>query len=220
MLDEAGREVHVFDANGMRIPRREAIIEDTTVNGMLFNLRRIQELFMRDTFDDDVDVVDDTPMTPHYVYPMAGLKTIGHFQAQGLMAPFIRKLKQLNSRLRHHFHDEDEDMIEADLTTGYSPLIEGVACQGYNMLSHRVRTAGRYHEVQLGLMTAALAGTHHPIGSNANTARHFYNQCEDWLPFERYHEKISGTLVDTSTRIENVYRISLRRIPAQHRNGR
>ena len=55
---------------------------------------------------------------------------------------------------------------------------------------------------------------------NQTTAQRFAKECEDWLPFEWYHEKVTGGHVDTSTRVENVYRISLRRIPPRMQNGR
>lgn len=74
---------------------------------------------------------------------MAGLKTIGHIQAKGIMTPFMEKLKELNRRLKERYsHNDNEENIAAELLTGYAPLVEGVSCQGYNMLSHRVRTQG------------------------------------------------------------------------------
>ena len=151
---------------------------------------------------------------------MACLQNVGHFQAHGLMSPFKMKVTELNNHIKDRYLHDDEDNIALELLTGYTPLIEGIACQGYNMLSHRVRAQGRYHEVQLGLITTALSGTHRSPSTNGNTAERFLTDCQNWLPFERYHEKITGLQVDTSTRIENVYRVSLRRIPEEHRNGR
>ncbi|KAG6369887.1 hypothetical protein JVT61DRAFT_13351 [Boletus reticuloceps] len=180
LLEESGREKNIYNQEGVRIPRRHAIVdEDATMNGMLFNLRTIHQLFRRDDEDIVEDSNGDEPLTPHYLYPMAGLKTIGHFQALGLMTPFITQLQRLNTNIRDLYHDGDEDEIEADLLTGYRPLIEAVASQGYNMLSHRVRTAGRYHDVQRGLITAALGGTYPSTVSNSNLAKEFHRECSN-----------------------------------------
>ncbi|KAG6371989.1 hypothetical protein JVT61DRAFT_9007 [Boletus reticuloceps] len=221
LLKESGQEKNVYNQEGVRIPRRHAIVdEDTTMNGMLFHLRTIHQLFRRDDEDIVEDSNGDEPLTPHYLYPMAGLKTISHFQALGLMTLFTTQLQRLNTNIRDLYHDGDEDEIEADLLTGYRPLIKAVASQGYNMLSHQVRTAGRYHDVQRGLITAALGGTYPSTVSNSNLAKEFHRECSNSLPFDSYHEKITGAYLDTSTRVENIYRISLRRIPEHFRNGR
>lgn len=220
LVDDEGQEIRIYDAEGHRIPRREAIIAaEAPYTGMLFNLKTIHELFQRTELAEEEEE-EDIPMTPHYLYPMAGLKTIGHFQAKGLMTPFYMKLRELNAQLKENYREGDEEDIAADLLTGYGPLVEGIASQGYNMLSHRVRTQGRYHDVQLGQMTAAFCGTHATPGANANVAARFFRECEDWLPFQRYHEKITDTVIDTSIRVENIYRISLRRLPDEARNGR
>lgn len=220
LVDDEGLEINIYDQGGHRIPRRAAIVEeDMAYGGMLFNLRTIHELFQKtELLEEDDD--QDQPLTPHYLYPMAGLKTVGHFQANGLMTPFLMKLKELNKGLKERYREGDEDDIEADLLTGYGPLVEGIASQGYNMLSHRVRTQGRYHDVQLGQITAAFCGTHATPGANWTKGERFFDQCEDWLPFDRYHEKTKDTLIDTSIRIENVYRVSLRRLPYGAKNGR
>ena len=220
LLDESGQEIQVFNQAGYRIPRREPILEDDNdFNGMLFNLRTLHQLFMLDGLEDET-LLEDLTMTEHYLYPMACLKTIGHFQAKGLMTPFLKKVKALNTRIKEQYNGDDEDTIADELLTGYSPLIEGIACQGYNLLLHHVWTQGRYHEVQQGLMTAALSGTHTSPATNANVAAKFWTDCETWLPFDRYHEKVTHTRVDTSTRIENVYRVSLWRLPERAQNGR
>lgn len=188
LVDETGQEITVYDAAGHRIPRREALIEEEVYTGMLFNLRTIHELFQRtELAEEEADMEEDQPVTPHYLYPMAGLKTIGHFQANGLMTPFLVKLRELNTELKARYREDDEEDIAADLLTGYGPLVEGIASQGYNMLSHRVRTQGRYHDVQLGQITAAFCGTHATPGANLNKAERFFSECEDWLPFARYH---------------------------------
>lgn len=220
LMDDEGQEVWIYDNGGHRIPRREAIIdEEQESTGMLFDLRTVHELFQRIELLGEEEE-EDHPITPHYLYPMAGLKTIGHFQAKGLMTPFLLKLRELNTELKTRYSEGDEEDIASDLLTGYGSLVDGIASQGYNMLSHRVRTQGRHHDVQLGQMTAAFCGTHAPPGANWNKGDKFFAECEDWLPFQRYHEKIKDTVIDTSIRVENIYRISLRRLPNQARNGR
>lgn len=197
--------------------------DEDAFGGMLFDLRTIHELFQRtELYDDDdgEEEEEDQPFTPHFLYPMAGLKTKGHFQAKGLITPFVMKLRELNTLLKTQFREGDEEDIAAELLTGYGPLVTGIASQGYNMISHRVRTQGRHHDVQLGQITAAFCGTHTAPGANWNKAERFFAECEDWLPFQRYHEKIRDTVIDTSIRVENIYRVSLRRLPNGARNGR
>jgi hypothetical protein len=221
LLDEHGRENKIYASDGWRIHRREAYMApDTQYNGMLFNLKTLHELFIQMDSDERAEDTEDQPITPYYVYPMACLKSIGHFQARGLISPFQMKIRRLNEELKGKYRQDDEDDIASDLLTGYRPIVEGIASQGYNMLSHRVRAQGRYHDVQLGMMTAAFTGTHSTSMANENTSKRFTADCNRWLPYERYHEKISGAPVDTSTRVENVYRISLRKIPERYRNGR
>ena len=141
-MEEAGREKHIFDLNGTHIPQQEVIIkEDMIHNGMLFNLCTLHHLFQR-TKIDIAQQDHDEPMTPHYLYPMACLKTIGHFQANRLMTPFATQLHRLDRRLKQMYDEDEEDGIEADLLAGYMPVVEEIACQGYNMLSHRVCSQG------------------------------------------------------------------------------
>ena len=68
-------------------------------------------------------------------------------------------------------------------------------------------------------MTTALSGTHSSPTTNANVTDKFWQDCETWLPFDRYHEKVTGTQVDTSTHIENIYHVSLWRLPENAQNG-
>ena len=220
LLDEEGLEIQVFNQAGYRIPQREPILEDDNdFNGILFNLRMLHQLFMLDGLEDEI-LLEDLMMTEHYLYPMACLKTIGRFQAKDLMTPFLKKVEALNTRIKEQYNGDDENTIADELLTGYSPLIEGIACQGYNLLSCRVWTQERYHEVQQGLMMAALSGTHTSPAINANVAAKFWTDCETWLLFDRYHKKVTHTHVDTSIHIENVYQVSLWRLPERAQNGR
>ena len=87
------------------------------------------------------------------------------------------------------------------------------------MLSHQVKTAAQYHEVQVGTLTAAFSGTCHGSDGNRNKARQFRDTCSQMLPFKCYHQKITGVNVDTSTRVENVYQVDMRQMPVGGRNG-
>lgn len=182
-------------------------------NGMLFNLCTLYCLFQTQK----LTLPKNTMMNQWLSITCI---QFGHFQANGLMAPFATQLYRLDRRLKQMYDEDEEDGIEADLLAGYMPVVEGIACQGYNMLSHRVHSQGRYHDVQLRHITAALLGTHQTSGMNHTTAQWFAKECEDWLPFEWYHEKVTGGYVDTLTRVENVYCISLHRILARMWNGR
>ena len=151
---------------------------------------------------DDEEDINDSPITPHYLYSMACLKTIGLFQANGLMTLFLWKLKELNEWIKEQYDGGDEGDIAAELLTEYSPLIEGIVCQGYNLLSHWVQVQGWYYNMQQGNITTAFSGMHRTPTTNSNIAQKIWQECETCLPFEWYHGRITGAPVDTSTQIE------------------
>lgn len=225
LLDEAGLEVPVYDDDGYRIPRRNALVDEgVSDTGMLFKLKDLHELFHHN--DEDIDIEEDTdqPVTPHYLYPMACLKDVGQFQAHGLFTCFRPHLNRINQALLRwdNANEEmgDEDEIESTLFRGSRPLIRGIASQGYNMAVHRTRGEGRYHDAQMGMMTSAFIGSHVRTAMHKHKAKVFRRRCEDSLPFDRYHDKITDSHFDQSLRVENVYTIDIYRLASQQRTGR
>ena len=163
---------------------------------MLFLLNHLNDLFTS----------DDGDPTRLYVYPMALLRNVGQFQAHGLASCFNPLLERLNRHITHH---------------GARTILRGVYSQGYNAYTHRVRSGARFHDVQKGMMTTVFAGTHIVAGrTNLTRARELALLCEISLPFVRYHEKITGTNLDESLRVENVYHIDVSKLQDNERNGR
>lgn len=65
---------------------------------------------------------------------MACLKTIGHFQVNELMGPFLDELQKLNIQLQEHQQlDEDMDPF-GDYVPGHPSFVGGIECQGYTVI--------------------------------------------------------------------------------------
>lgn len=232
-MDERSHERSVYDEDGYRIPRRHAAVQlGVKPAGILFNLANFHRLF--ESEEDDFEE-DPQGSTLHYVYPIACLRNVGQFQAHGILNCLVPILHRINERLATHTGEFIEDSQPDE---GSSSEIEGsyqrrtpphrphyyyvkpVASQGYNAFSHRVRTGARFHDVQKGMISAALAGTHASGTANQRKAKALYTECSIALPFDRYHEKITGTSFDQSLRVENVFTIMVHRVPRRMRHGR
>ncbi|KAI6038200.1 hypothetical protein EDC04DRAFT_2896706 [Pisolithus marmoratus] len=225
LLDERNMEVNVYDVNGFRIPRRIAYRDDgVRTAGMLFKLRDLHLLFETHDIGDEDGFDAERAPTPHYLYPIACLRTFGQFQAHGIMSCFFPHLRRINDKLSGSDQDGDsgdeEDRAVSLAMYGSRQIIEPVFSQGYNVYVHRVRAQSRFHDVQRGMITAAFAGTHVSGGPDATRARRLQELCKISLPFDRYHEKIINADVDQSLRLENVYTIDVFRLPIEDRNGR
>ena len=96
-----------------------AFDSNTSLLGVLVNLGSIHELFKPNLSDDTLYLHGQPgPTKPKvHVYPQAGLRSAGHFQASGLMSSFYPFIERTNEMLR-----KDPEVLFP---------IEGVACQGY-----------------------------------------------------------------------------------------
>ena len=71
------------------------------------------------------------------------------------------------------------------------------------------------------MMTAAFAGTHIVADrTNLTRVRELALLCKILLPFVCYHEKIMGTNLDESSRVNNVYHIDVSKLQDNECNGR
>ncbi|KIN99500.1 hypothetical protein M404DRAFT_10368 [Pisolithus tinctorius Marx 270] len=208
LLDDTGNEQNIYDKDGYRIPRREANIEmGSSTAGMLFKLRNLHRLFEDWPGDDDPEALFGGETTPHYLYPIGCLHDVGQFQARGVLTSFAPLIRRINQTLPIR-----DDGIQ-------NVVIVPVSSQGYNAYVHQVRSQGRFHDVQRGMMTAAFTGSHMSGGANSHRAAYLRGLCDIALPFDRYHEKISESDFDQSLRMENVFTIKVNRLQKEARNG-
>lgn len=222
MVDETGHEIPLYDEEGYPIPRRLARFDRRVPpHGVLLNLGFVHSLF---AVDEDLDHIErDTRSTSDYtVYPQAGLRTAGHFQAKRLMTPCYPLLKKINTSVMDHSDDveADDDDMEQWIDDG-TPAIVGISSQGYNSVMHHTRGhSAQHHDVQIGLVTSALAGWWAKTEGTKKEALKILNQCKDQLPHERFAEKIENPNITRDLRLENVYYIDMHRMPPRHRIGR
>jgi hypothetical protein len=219
MLDADGNEIPIYCAMGYRIPRRiPCFSKNTPAHGVLLNLITVKEMFEANVYDDEGLQwdEDEDPITV-CVYPQAGLKTAGHFQANGIMRPFKRFLGEVNETLSDLPHDDEDNSL---LDRG-PPIVSAVASQGYNGVMHSTRGhSAQHHDAQLGIITAALAGSWAVGESAKRVAREFVDRCSHQLPHKAFEEKIKNKNIIRDLRLENVYYVDVQRMREMDRNGR
>jgi hypothetical protein len=185
----------------------------------LVDLLRTRNLFTidgDDLFDEDPSVIDFT------VYPQAGLRTVGHFQAKGLISGCYPLIRRINRRLANldsdNINDWDDENNEELLDT---PVIRAIASQGYNAMMHHTRgRTAQHHEVQVGHVTSALAGMFAKSPQHINTATRLARTCQQALPHQAFAEKIHSPAISSDLRLENVYCIDMKALRQDQRNGR
>ncbi|KAI6025470.1 hypothetical protein EDC04DRAFT_2606258 [Pisolithus marmoratus] len=134
-----------------------------------------------------------------WVYPLAFTWKYGNMKAHGIipnMAACVGKLNELI--FRGGMEDDDMEVDEGgEERVGLArqnPVIHGIASQIYNSLSHWVRNEAKFHSVQLGMMTSALAGA----GIETVGGWHWWEKwmefCNGGFPHERYSQKIQEEL--------------------------
>ena len=139
LLDANGLENPIYDKAGYPIERRVGNFSPGVgTHGLLFKLRGLHDLFAGEPFedaDDPTSIFNETTSTNYTVYPQAGLHSVGHFQADGLMKPFTNHLiPRLNKHLQKY--EDDDGFGDDDYSTNGKPPIQGIACQGYNAVMH------------------------------------------------------------------------------------
>jgi hypothetical protein len=151
----------------------------------------------------------------YQIYPQAFLKKHGHLQANHLMHPFSNIISDINGAIRFN--------PEAPLDTNQhyhncNPL-SGIAFQAYNEAMHRIRPRAQYHDVQLGLITANLAGTYARSDKNKRTADTLRTRCQSSLPHQKFAEKIDSPGLKRELRLENVFTLDLFALSPVNRTG-
>ena len=211
MFDEDGNQIHIYTEDGFRIQRRLAgYRRDVHPHGVLLDLRDVGLLFKSEESD-----------TPFAVFPQAGLVTVGHIQAEGLVAPFLPLLHQLNSKVGTQDDDHmGEDNL--DIATQRTPII-GIACQAYNSVMHNTRgRRAQHHDAQRGLVTAALAGGFAKTDGNIRKAKVLQTQCNNRLPHLEFKQKIANNNdqpLDCSLRFENTFVVHMDQLDPLYHDG-
>ncbi|KAF7782914.1 hypothetical protein Agabi119p4_2290 [Agaricus bisporus var. burnettii] len=179
---------------------------------------------------DQVPAVDAPPTsaTPFFFYPQAGLRSVGHFQADGLVSTCYPIVGRLNQRLRSqnvsnpdpHSDDSDDDMDGVDYTSTRRRVVEPIASQGYNAMMHHTRgRSAQHHDAQLGLVTAAISGQWATPGTNSARAYTLSTQCHYEMPHESFNTKIQPDDLGRDLRLENVYCFNMLALAPRRRCG-
>jgi hypothetical protein len=208
MEDEDGKEIRIYNSQGFYIQRRLGHVSQKPL-GVLANISSVNELF-RPQYNDDTIYPQGLP-GPHnpsiYVYPQAGLRSAGHFQASGLISSFYPHIEDLNQRLRDNLNPH-----------GGTPIM-GIASQGYNSVMHSTRGHGvQHHEAQQGLVTAAMGGRF-TTTKMKDRSRQFVNTCNNSLPHKRFDLKINNNALQRDLRLENIYVIDITALRREDRGG-
>ena len=190
LTNEDGTERAIFSADGRRVPRRIALTsaEDPPLP-LLQDLSRTHTLFTcngnyqaeEDEEDEQVNNLLGGALpgycnVPYYVYPQGFTKTLGQWQANGLMLALQRKLNRFARSLT--------------LTEDGPLCIEGVKSQMYNTTAHSVRPSSKAHIAQRGYLTAASAGAWALDERAKVRAKYLKNQVDTSLP----HARLSNQL--------------------------
>lgn len=184
MLDETGDQIHLYTEDGFRIQRRLAgFALDVHPHGVLLNLRDIGLLFKSEESD-----------TPFSVFPQAGLVTVGHIQAEGLVTPYLPLLQKLNSKVKVQ---DDDHMSDDDLDMPTCAPIVGIACQAYNALMHNTRgRTAQHHDAQRGLVTAALAGGYAKSDGNVKKQEFYKVNAETVYLISNSRKRLLTIMID------------------------
>ena len=208
--------------------------------GVLMDLEKVQVLFNPggqlhrvNNDDEDEDNPDfDTSALPesHFVnvnvYPLGFLRTVGNVQATGVPHCFYPILTDVNQnvcrnpdRPGHAVRVESDDSDDAMSVDGIdqnrpqpggASVVRPIASQFYNYIAHRSATRAGRHDAQQGSVTAALAGTFAETDRHKEIASDKQRYCDQALPSDRFHKKISIRDCPSSCRAELVYSVDVR----------
>lgn len=207
--DENGKAIPIYTDDGIRIGRQIPMAYSTDKPcGLLLKLQDLHDLFV----SQDDELGNETEPIRYEVYPQAFLRSHGHFQANGLMSGFRPIIDNINLKLRSGLDAEDE--------AHYPDALKGIACQGYNEAMHRIRPLAKFHDVQLGHITAAAAGTHASLDKDKLAGERCYRKCIPDLPHQRFAKKIDTPGLKRELRVENVYTLNVLAMAPNFRNGK
>jgi hypothetical protein len=232
LTDEDNKEIPVYDWEGYRIPRKEAVLdEENGPCGVLMNLANIQAFFSsagrrEAMYDDDTSNSDeeagpgkDKEATKVEGYPLAFLRTVGNLQATGAPHCLTPTLRTINERVRkagngrrHGTEDSSTPEDSDGPTVDTGPVLTATSSQFYNLVAHRMAPRAGMHDSQQGVVTAALAGAFAHGVKDRNTAKRKRTACDDDLPSARFHQRIHMPDCPKACRAEVVYTVDIRKL--------
>lgn len=218
IMDLDGHEIYVYDSEGYRIIRRSIV--DKEEGGGLLDLSKVHTLF--DGMPDGFQAHGEHNAVKYMLYPLGFSKKYGNVQANGVIVPFAKKMRQLDAVLRNIPNREEPeelaDHLESDEAA--SPqLLHPISCQIYNAISHRVRDAAKFHEVQLAMFTNALAGCTAQTLAGKNRWRRILERVRQAMPHQRFAEKVAGDDQPQCMRFENTYQLDVQKLTPRKRSG-
>lgn len=211
LLDDNLHEIPIYDEEGFRVLRRGPAHYDSS--GCLLDLSKARTLF-----SPDEALAAPHARIPVYLYPLAFTRSLGNVQADDVVQPFHQRIAAINENIMdQEVNDNDNDSLFGEDSES---AIQGLRCQVYNALAHRVRERAKFHAVQLGSVTGCLSGSgSESVGVRAKWQRR-YNHCSIALPHQQFDQKVNGDPPSEAMRFENVYKLRLTRINPQYQNGR
>lgn len=232
MYDEFHKEVRIYDAEGRKIARRDAMMAVGQEScGILMNLRKIHSLYsdgvdnLAEIFPDGGEDIAETKGPVVSVYPQAYLRDVGHIQVKGVMPAFVNIIQDIQKGFQSLYElegaDSDSDDSEASVPTrkSYPSPIAAVSSQAYNELAHRASSQAGSHDVQLGAVTAAISGGYATSPKAKRDAIAKQRRCSVLLPYERFAHKITMDHVPRALRMEQVYTVDIGDLPNSMQNG-
>lgn len=232
MYDEFQREVRIYDIDGRKIARRDAIMAaGQEPCGILMNLRKIHSLYndgadnISELYPDGGEDVAEEKGPVISIYPQAYLRDAGHIQVKGVMPAFLNIIKDIQASFQSLYEIENADSDEAEEgevappRQSYPSPIAAVSSQAYNELSHRASSQAGSHDVQQGAVTAAVSGCFAISPKNERDAKKIQRKCSVMLPHERFAHKITMDNVPRALRMEQVYTVDIQDLPESMRNG-
>lgn len=210
LTDELGEEICIYNEDGFCIPRCSVTSQ---VSGLLVDLTNLDDLYSgtpgNHLFIDDNGKISQGRHNVYSIYPQACLHNLGHFQAHALPHVFHPYLKCLNEVVgyKHQINNpfrppndelsSDDDGDDEKLFEIMTP-ITSTAVQFYNLTMHHACRTKRDHDVQRGLVTAALGGHYVAAATEKTALNKIHRNLRYGLPHQQFNSKISSPAVSHS----------------------
>lgn len=210
VVDEAGREIPIYDKHGVRVARRIAFSSPEGVSycALYQDLTRTQELFrgtnrpvhddpafeLHDPDEHPVNVDDaDYELNHAHFFPSAAsldndipFDRYPHFYS-GTYGQWQARgiMKPMLSHLRK---------LERTLRIpgGGRPCLVAIKSQCYNTISHNMRDDAKTHIAQNGILTGTVAGAWASTPRAKDTSRRLFRRARHQLPHQRLAEQITS----------------------------
>ncbi|KAI8995714.1 hypothetical protein BD414DRAFT_534865 [Trametes punicea] len=144
--------------------------------------------------------------TKYTFYPHFYSKTIGQWQADGIINPLVPYVKQVTQRLT----------VPGAAGRALVPL----GSQAYNSSMHCVRVSKRFHIVQKGILSAAAAGPWASTAKSRQTASALFGKVNTAFPHERVTAQLQGLNGKwNSLRLENNFLLDFNHLREEYCNG-